>query len=219
MLRDPIELMHSLHNQRLSNRAETVEDFGAALDSDLQADHGGPGRSAMIERLGTYRDRARFGEQLRRWLDVFERHQIHVILFEDFRADTPTEFRKVLEFLDVDPDYRPETFGIHNPRGRRRSGIAGAVLRNPISRWLTNTLLPRLVGKQRASRLNRVVRQSSINRAPVERKPIDPLLRTKLEVELAVDVAEASALVGRDLGATWFSQGVETTRPATAGER
>ena len=206
MLRNPVDMAYSMHGQRVSMGVDQIEDFEAALAADQQPGFGGSPRKETIERAGTYRERARSGEQLERWLTVFRPEAIHAIVFEDFRRDTAAEFRRVLEFLGVDPGYQPETFAVHNPRHRERHGLSRTVLRNPISRWLAQTALPRTVGTDRTARGLRRIRMSRLNVSHASRPPLDGTLRARLEKEFGQDVERLSRLVGRDLSELWFGR-------------
>ncbi len=217
ILRNPIDQMRSFHQHLASGDVESIKDFEAALAADLEPLRGGASRQQTMERVGTYRERARYGEQLRRWLDVFPRDQLHVILFEELSGEPAAELRKVLEFLGVASDYQPSSFAVHNPSSRRRSGPAGIIVRNRLNTWLVNHLVQPALGGRRTERLRRVMRKSSVNRAAVERRPVSPELRAELEAEFAEDVAAASKLVGRDLDAIWFGRTTAAEAEPAAG--
>lgn len=62
-----------------------------------------------------YSERVLFTEHLKRFLELFPKEQILVVLLEELKNDPQKVFKKVLNFLEVDSDYIPE-FLIHNPR-------------------------------------------------------------------------------------------------------
>jgi hypothetical protein len=204
MVRSPVDMMRSLHGQRVSMGVDQLEDFERALAADLEPGFGGGIRRKTIERAGTYRERARLGEQLERWLAVFPRQRLHVIVFEDFTADAPAAFRRLLEFLEVGTAFEPASFAVHNPRHRERQGLSRALLRNPLSRWVSRSVLPATMGSAGAARAVRRVRLSklSVKRAAPTR--VDPALRRRLEVEFAPDVEQLGRLLDRDLTTLWF---------------
>ena len=51
----------------------------------------------------TYAARGRYAEQLERWFAAFPREQLLVLLTDDLAADTAGTYRRVLDFLRVDP--------------------------------------------------------------------------------------------------------------------
>jgi hypothetical protein len=204
MLRNPVEMAWALHGQRAAHGREPIADFGEALAADERPDAGGIERRAQVDKVGRYRDRARYAEQLEHWFEVFGRDRCHVIVFEEFAADTGTEFRRLLEWLDIDPDYRPESFAVHNPSHRVRRGALRSAINTRVGRWATQRLLPRIVGFERAARLADGVRRSDVGRTPEKRKPIGEGVRRQLEADLRPDVDRLSEMLGRDMAAFWF---------------
>ena len=75
ILRNPVDMIASLHAHKLAGGTEDLETLEAALDaeSDRHAGRRIPGDSNPF--LATYRDRARFGEQVPRWFDAFGRER------------------------------------------------------------------------------------------------------------------------------------------------
>jgi hypothetical protein len=51
----------------------------------------------------TYVARGRYAEQLERWFAAFPREQILVLLTDELALDTPGTYRRVLDFLGVEP--------------------------------------------------------------------------------------------------------------------
>jgi hypothetical protein len=203
MVRNPVDMLPALHNERVSLGLEPILEFDAAFAADADRRAGRrlpPGTDPL---LAEYRQHAKYGEHLQRWIDVFGRSALHVVVFDDFVADTPTEFRHVLEFLDVDPDYRPGAFRVRNRSHRTRQGVNALARTRPVT-WLTHTLLTRAVGSERAARTRRRMRHTRLLRRPHERPPIAPEVRRAIEAELRSDVDHLSRIVGRDIGALWF---------------
>ena len=205
ILRNPVDVAYSLHGQRLSNRTERLDSFEAALAADQQPDAGGPARKAEIDRAGTYRDRARYAAQLERWFETFDRGQCHVMVFEDFTADPATEFRRLLEFLDVDASYLPRSFDVRNPSRRTRSSWRAFKNSAPV-RWARHRLVPVLIGSTRTAQLAGRIKASQVVRPAKPRPPLDPDLRRRLEGDFAEDVARLSELLDRDMGMRWFQR-------------
>lgn len=117
MLRNPLEMLPSLHSQFVHVGIEPVEDFEQALALDEERLQSGtpPGFPPH-----SYRSAVRYAEQLRRYLDVFARDRVHVIIYDEFRDRTRDVYRGTCEFLGVDPSYEPE-LEVVNPNKRVRS--------------------------------------------------------------------------------------------------
>jgi len=206
MLRNPVEMIHALHNERVSHGVEPITDFAAALAADADRIEGRRLPDGTTSLGAVYVDTGRYGEQLARWIEEFGRDRVHVMIFDDFVADTAGSFRRLLEFLEVDPEYRPDSFAVHNPSHRLRGGPIRAVVESRIARWGVRRLLPRLVGHSTTVRLTRSFRHSRLNRRQVARSSVPSRLRRQLEEELAADIVRLSDLLSRDLSALWFGR-------------
>ena len=214
ILRNPVDMIASLHAHKLAGGTEDLprlEDALAAED-DRHAGKRIPGDSNP--HLATYRDRARFGEQLARWYDTFPSERIHVLVFEELIRDPATHFRRLLQFLEVDPEYRPEAFTAYNPAHGARGGLIRTIGRSKPVQFVAWRVLPALIGDARTRALSRRIGHSKIQRRAAERAQVSDALRKQLEAELAPDVARLSELLGRDMAATWFGQAEQapTTR-------
>ena len=194
VLRDPVAMLASLHGMRVAQGHEPLADLGAALEAERDR----PGFGVVGDQSAVhYRDRARFGAMLPAWFETFGRERVHVMLLEDAMADQLTTFRRLLEFLDVDPTFEPDFGRRYNTAYRRRSqGVAGAV--GGVQRLgMPNSLAYRLTHPF----LKIIKRTNRTERTP---EPVKPEVRELLQRELADDVARASELLGRDLAAVWW---------------
>ncbi len=205
MLRDPVEMVYAMHNERVSNGREEILDFEEALEADEDR-HAGRRLPPGSNELGaTYRHRALFGAHLKRWFETFGRERIHVIIFEDMVVDPAAAFRRLLQFLDVDDDYVPPSFTVYNASHRRRRGPLRRLLRSPLATWTARDLLPRVLGPDRATNVMRSLHHSRLDRRVAPRPPLAPNLRRRLELEFASDVALLSELLDRDVAALWWN--------------
>lgn len=206
MLRNPVDVLYSLHNERVSSRIEEISDFEEAMAADAARRAGRRLRPGANSAWSVYRNLVQFGQQLERWFDVFDRAQVHTIVFDDFAHDTAGEFRRTLEFLGVEPDYQPASFATRRASHRTRGGPISALVRNPVAKWVAHKAVPAVLGQGSASRLVWQFRQSRLNRKPHARPELKPELRLALEEELTPDVQRLSELVGRDLVGLWFGR-------------
>jgi hypothetical protein len=198
MLRNPVEMMYSLHAQRLASGAEDVDSFEEALALEHQRAEGKRlPRNAFVGRGLLYRDVTRYANQVRRYIDVFGRGQVLVLLFEEFAADPGAAYRQVCDFLGIDPSFVP-AFDRINQNTVVRSRLLRNVLR----------FHPRLFGwntpgapRRWWRRLRRALLR--VNQRAVARQPLDPRLRDCLADEIAPDVEDLGWLLGRDLVAYW----------------
>lgn len=200
MLRNPADMMYSLHSQYLFESNEDLADFAEALSAEEDRSQGRrlPPDSNYREGL-LYRRVASFAQQVRRYLDIFSREQVLIIDFDDFSKDTPRVFAEVLQFLEVDPAFRCE-FEVRNPNKQVRSRFLHRFLNNPGSLAI---LLGRLVPQSlRRSFINRL---KNANSPAAPRPPLSPELRQQLNHEFAAEVGELGKLAGRDFG-KWLKE-------------
>jgi len=195
MLRDPVEMMYSLHTLFVFHGEEPLTDFAAALHAEEQRKRGLclPDGPYLLEAL-LYREIARFSQHVSRYFDVFGRENVHIIIFDDFVSETPRIYSKTLRFLDVNTDFQPH-FKIVNLNRSARIKRLNDLLRHPplIAQAVSHILLP-----ERLRELSRglLVRLNTSHRP---RPPIDPGLRRQLQHDLLPEVEQLSALLGRDL--------------------
>ena len=125
LLRDPVERARSHYHHSVSRGWETLP-FEEALAAE-------PARLAgLAERLVdepdsysqdflrySYTARGLYAEQLERWMAVFPRERVLVIMSEDlFAAPVPT-YHRLLDFLGL-PHWTPPQLGNHSYRGAAR---------------------------------------------------------------------------------------------------
>ena len=195
MLRNPVDMMYSLHNELLYDGYEEISDFAEALAAETDRKRGLPD-AANWDGFGghIYKGLARYNAQLQRYFDVFGRENVHVIIYDDFKGDTPGVYRDTLTFLRVDENFEPE-FRMINISKRARS----LFLRNPppFTRKLAKALMPKSIRRnvwRGVSRINTIFEQ---------RRPMNPELRRQLQAEFAPEVQQISKLLDRDL-AHWL---------------
>jgi hypothetical protein len=221
ILRNPVDFMASLHAHKLAGGTEDLPllEDALAAEADRRAGRRIPRDSNPY--LATYTDRARFGEQIQRWFDAFGRERVLVMIFEELVHDPGAHFRRVLEFLDIDPAYRPETFAAYNPAHESRGGLMRSVGRSAPAQFVVWRVLPRVIGDTRTRALARRIGHSGLRRTAAKRAEVPEALRHRLADELAPDVARLSDLLGRDLQTLWFGtpQTGDVTERAAVGAR
>jgi hypothetical protein len=201
MLRNPIDVMYAQHGQLLFSRQENIVDFGEALAAEPRRIEGRdlPPGSFRRENL-YYRRMVRFAEQLDRYFTTFGRDRVHVIVYDDLRDDTAAVYRRVLEFLRVEPDARV-VFTPRNLAKRTRSTWVQRLIWNPPLKQHLVPILRRFPVAHRAR--GALLRANSVD-AP--RAQLDPVLRADLARELAPEVARLGSLLNLDLS-HWTADG------------
>jgi hypothetical protein len=195
-LRNPVDMLYSLHSQLLYACEEDLEDFREALDAEEDRRQGKriPAATVYVNSL-FYRHNARYSEHVRRYFEYFGRERVLVVLFEDLKNDQLGTYRRILEFLGVDSNFKPD-LRIENPNKRIRSRRLYEFLSKP-PRFLEPlaNLLARL------SPAREMVRwiHHRLNTSYEPRAPLNPDLRRELTLEFSPEAERLSDLLQRDL--------------------
>ncbi|MCB9730969.1 MAG: sulfotransferase domain-containing protein [Deltaproteobacteria bacterium] len=202
LLRNPLDMLHSLHSHFVFRGDEDIADFGEALaaEADRREGRRQPPYTIPAKALH-YRRIADYAPQVRRYLEVFGPEQVHVILNDDFRADPRAVFRGACRFLDVDEDF-PGFEEVFTPNQRARNSNRTVYSRavqdflvHPARQQVLEAVRPTpLPGYRFALRAMR-----RLNIRYVDRAPMDPELRAALARELTPEIEAIGALLGRDL--------------------
>ncbi len=195
MLRNPIDVLYAAHSQTLYDGTENICDFRIAIETGQEERRRLAGKSnrSFVDKY-YYRELVKFTEQVKRYLDVFGRDNVHIIIFDDFKADTAGVYKDTLRFLDVDDSFEPE-FKVINPNKVVRSKALRDFLRDPplVVRKIGKRLVPKPLRQQIMKGFWR------LNIKYVPRPPMDPELRRQLQEEFKTEVEKLSELLGRDL--------------------
>ena len=210
MLRHPVDMMYSLHSQRLYDGNEDLRDFADALAAEPERQRGARLPRHFANPMDFfYRDAARFAQQVRRYFETFGRERCHVILFDDLQRDVARVYRNACAFLDVDSDFRPG-FPVVNANKNVWSRRLRDLLRfpSPAARSRIRAILPSAAVRKTLKR-----RLLSLNGRHAERPPIDPELRRTLDEEFLPEIRELGRLLDVDLVARWCRRPAETDAP------
>jgi hypothetical protein len=191
MVRNPVDMMHSLHGLLRFTGNEDLP-FEDALDAEPDRARGLrlPANTRRPEGL-QYRRCARYAEHLRRWIDEFGHDRVHVIVFDDFRSDSLGAYRSLLEFLGVDPSFVPRIGVVNANKAPRSVRVQRGVNAERFQRALWS-----LPGGVAHAVWRGIMR---LNSRVVERSTIDPALRQRLNEEMAESVVDLGNLLQRDL--------------------
>lgn len=201
MLREPVDFLFTYHMQLQRNSCtfETEPDFikAMALEAERRKGLHIPGNCLDASFL-FYRARAAYTDQVRRFLDVFPREQVLILLHDDFKADNEKVYDQVAAFLGLDRAWRPQFRVVNQKVGVRFRALkqASDQLLFPIKRVL-KPLVPN--GIYKAGR--------SLYRGLFFRTKGLPILlpedRLRLKREFREEVVSLSALLDRDLLTLW----------------
>ena len=199
LLRNPIEMAHSLwtHNRKIGVEHLNFED---ALDTET---------SRMKDRCFAsqinvwlynfaYVDRAKYANQVKRYLDTFGRINVKVYIYEKFFDDITESLKDVYEFLEIDKTFKLQEYNRYNVAGDVRSKYVRSlyaeekIWTEPL-RWILPVLLRRTI----ISWLHR------LNSKPRQRSPMSSELRNRLRAEFAQSIRDLEKLLDLQLGELW----------------
>jgi hypothetical protein len=195
MLRNPVDMIYSLHSEHLYNGTEEIQEFATALGAEADRKRGRrlPRNVPAAERL-FYREVAQYTDQVNRYLKAFGRDNVKVIIYEDFERDPARICRETFEFLNVDAEVEP-TIGIVNPNKKLRSKTAQSILDRPPA--LLGKLARPLTTPSLRHRLFATAQQ--LNTSYEARPPLPTELKQQLRKEFAPEIERLSVLLNREL--------------------
>lgn len=195
MLRNPIDMIPSYHSELLYKGDEYLPDLCAALEAEEERKLGRmlPDKIRFNAKL-FYSELVRFSDQLERYFACFGRQAVHLIIYDDLKADPARVFRQTLEFLGVDPTFQTE-FDVVNANKRVRSTAIRNLLRNPppTAQRVAKVVLPRKLRRN----LGKVI--TRLNLVYESRPPLTRAARVNLQCRFAKEVETLTKLIGKDL--------------------
>ena len=205
MVRNPVDLVHSLHEQLLATFHEDEPDLERAwgLQSERAAGRRIPADCRLPQML-QYAQMGRIGTRVKEALRVFGAEQLHVILYDDFVADTRAAYLRVLEFLELEDDGQDDFPRVNQSRKNRLPWLGKLMNRPP--RWL-------VAAKENARRITgegiyRHATQLYLTAMTRKRRrpPLRSVFRQKLAREFDGEIGLLESLLERDLSA-WRAGG------------
>jgi hypothetical protein len=195
MLRNPVELVRSLHSDMVWICFEDEPNFQKAwlLQEERKAGGRVP-RLCQVPAMLQYRDVGRLSQHVGRLLALFPRDQIRMFLLDDLKDSAARVYQDVLAFLGLPDDGRNQ-FPRANPSKRNRLQRL-AKLQSLVVRSLPRPCIRagKLLG---LGKLNRTM--TGMN--STEHRPVNPKdeFRQRLVKEFYEDVCKLEDLLGRNL--------------------
>jgi hypothetical protein len=190
VLRDPVSRMYSHYNM---NRQHQLEPLGflEALEAEPERIAAGWGWDWHYAAV------SRYAPQLRRYIDVFGREALHVVLYDDYVADPSQTFAGICRHLGVSegfvPDMSSRSMQPHQPQNRLLDRIVNWP--HPAKDAL-KAVLYRTGLKQVIQSSARAISQRNMVRAT---EPLDPAVRSDLARRFSRDIDDLADLLGRKI--------------------
>jgi hypothetical protein len=200
MLRNPVDMIVSLHSQFLYSGNEAIRDFRAAYALSAARRCGKKIPLAAHYPAGLcYSEEGRYFDKVKRYLDKFGRQNVKVIIFEEFFNDIAAAYRDVLGFLDVDVEFEADFATLNERRVVRFISLQRVLWKTePLwgVRWLPGSRFRDALHWRLAR-----VRQKlfSWNVIKGQRAQIPVAVRDTLRRDFADDVHALEKLLNKDL--------------------
>ena len=194
ILRNPIDRAYSAYSMRLRDGKEP-RSFAEAV----REEESGCLRENLEWGQNHYLEEGDYVNQLRPYLQRFDRKHIAIYLFEDLEKDPIGFMREVYQFLDVSDEFVPDTSVRYNvsgvpkqralapiliwKKGSFRNKLTGAA-RQVLPKWVEQPLL----GLQRKWQSQQLVKP-----------PMSPEIREKLALKFRDDILQLQDILDRDL--------------------
>lgn len=189
MLRNPIDLVYSLHSESLYLGRENITSFEKAWNAQgLRRVGKKVPLSCSNSSMLLYRDQAMLGKSMRYLLRQHPAELVHWVFMEDLQYNPKMVYREVMKFLGLDDDGR-ENFPKKNSSKRHRFPRINRVLRM-LGRARDNLGLPGM-GIRRAFNKNL--------RVETPREPLTLETRRMLYSAFSEDIDILERLTRRDL--------------------
>jgi hypothetical protein len=198
MLRNPIDLVHSLHSEYLFNLTEDVDDFEIAWRLQANRERGFDlPKGCRIPKILQYKQIAMLGKQVKKLMNIFPKEQVMLILFDDFKTSTKKVYKEVLNFLNL-PDNGRTHFPRINENKQNKSLLLGQILHQPPNsiRRISHRLY-KLLGIDIGEITLRFV--SNLNSKHVKRSVLSSKMRKELILEFKEDIYLLERIIGKDL--------------------
>lgn len=198
ILREPAKFLYSLHSHYVKFTEENEPDFLTALakESDRLEEKDISSRVTSPSYL-YYSQRVQYDRQVKRYCDRFNKEQIKVVIFEEFKAENQRIYREILEFLGVDPSFTPEYDAVNVNKEVKFKAI-----NNLVNSPLVKNISKNLVSQE----FNDFVRDNIVEKylwhqAPKATMPEE--IKTELMKKYYSQVERVSQLIGVDLMSKW----------------
>jgi len=116
MLRDLVDLVHSMHSQFLFSGDEIIEDFEQALDLEKDRISGKniPNQTTVDNKLFYTSNIMSLPQNINSFIDYFSRKNIKFIFLEEIKKNPEKVYKQTLHFLDVSLDKNIIDFKVIN---------------------------------------------------------------------------------------------------------
>lgn len=197
MLRNPVEMVYSLHSQLVESANEDVRDFMTAWElvekrksGDMLPENSKDHKVLFYDEIGKY------NEQLENVYKYFNSEQVKIILFDDFKVNTKKIYEEILEFLNVPQDNRGKFPIINENAEPRNFWLNSLIKKQPKLLEITINKLKLILGIKQSGIGKMII---SMNTKKAKRKILSDTLKQEVYKNYEPDIFKLSKLLNIDL--------------------
>jgi hypothetical protein len=195
VLRQPVDRAYSSYLHALREGVEPCNTFIEAVTHE---------RNGKRDSWNTVRHLhpGFYYQSLSRFIEYFDKEQLHILLFEDLKENAPNLISSIYEFLGVDTTFKADLIHRHNASG---------IIRNPISRglWAKSSHLRAIVRPYLNHNLKHSIYEWIIR--DLYKPKLNLELRDELTELFRQDIEHLQDFIQRDLS-HWFSSNNRYTK-------
>ena len=192
MLRNPIERAYSLYCWMAKEGYEYICTFEEALKEEKKRRHTQDFKFNNPENYYNYLyfHSGLYCEQILRYIEVFPRNQIHIILFDAFFKDSLKVTKDVYRFLGVEPSFTPQV-GIHNISG----SVHSIKVQFGIRKFMNSNI--KFIPQRVRNSLGRIL--LALNTKSTQPPGMVPGTRERLQKQYKSDIIKTGEIISEDL--------------------
>jgi Sulfotransferase family len=185
LLRHPADRAWSAFSFMHSRVFEPLQDFEAALDAEQKRIADGWHHIWHYKRQGLY------FEQLKPYFESFDRSQIKIYLFDDFRKSPSQVLQDCFRFIGVNDNFVPSETPSPHASGMPKSKLLQVLVTRTKS---VRKALKLFVPEKFRKKLNRKFEELNL-----QKEKLEPRIRSELTEYFRPDILKLQGLIGRDL--------------------
>ncbi|MEZ7189890.1 sulfotransferase domain-containing protein [Pseudoalteromonas sp. DY56-GL22] len=193
MLRNPVDAVPSFHGQLLYTQDENIESLEEAWDLSGKRVKGVNAlETCKCEKILDYKKIYCYGTQLEKLYSIFDREQVHVVIYDKFKNDYEGELVKLFSFLDIKYEFIENE--IVNENTKNRINWFARLLRRP-PKFLV--ILKRLIMGRGENFIYRFL--LNLNTKKKLRDPVSDELKYRIYLNYKSEIAALESILGMKL--------------------
>lgn len=196
-IRNPIDLLYSVHGEYMLIFRENINDFAEALAVEKQRRNGeNIPKTIPAPSLLFYSEKVKFSNCISRYIEMFGRDRVKVIIYEEFRENNFEVVHDVFNFIDVDPKINIE-FKTYRASRKIRPRFLRTLLASPSLSQAPKKLIKGSLYFKLRSSLYKIITKDEL------RPKLQPQLRKELMRKNKEEVEKVGSLLNRNLVKLW----------------